>query len=280
VRLPDFDGVPVMVHIGGHPDHVYAADPVGAGPSLDGSLPRRLMVASDEAGLVLLADQADDGIEFQCLLIDSPATVICPDDLYGEFPVDMAYSAHHRIVALLSATSGQTSRLRLYGTSGLLDQWDIPGGPVSGQLLFDEARSAVFVIQQNLGVLYRFELEGGRAESFVVESGPVAMVQDETSGQVFVACRDSHSVVQVDPSTGKTESILVPAAPTALVVDPDALYLFVALQEGRVAVVVDLGNGLVSEVDVGGPQLDVVLDTEMRLAFVLRSGGVLARLLY
>ncbi len=280
VRLPDYDGVPVMVHIGGHPDHVYAADPVHDGEVAAGGLPRRLMTASDEAGFVLLADQDADGIEFQCLLIDDAPTVICPDDLPGEFPVDMAYSSHDRVVALLSASSGQASRLRLFGSSGLLAHWEIPGGPVAGTILVDEEASDVFVIQQNLGALYRFPVGGGDADSFVVESGPVAQALDRDTGRVFVACRDSHSVVEVDPDTGESRPILLPAAPASLAIDPAARYLFVALQDGRNVAVVDLDTGAVAEVDVGGPQHAVAVDPDLRLAYALRQGGVLARLLY
>jgi len=280
VRLPDFDGVPVMKHIGGEPDHVLAADAVQVAQETAGGLPRRLMVASEEAGIVLLADMTPSGIDFQCLLIDSHATVICPPAIEGEFPVDLAYAPHTRTVLLLSATDAYTSVLRVFGTAGELQSWSFPGGPVLGQILVDEADDAIYVLQQHLDSIHRLPMDGGEVQTLLVESGPIEMVQDDETGRLYVACRDSDSVVEVDPETGESTPLVLPDSPTALAIDHEAGYLFVALRESREMAVIDLPTGLISPVDVGGPQRDIAADAGVRLVYAVREGGVLARMAY
>jgi DNA-binding beta-propeller fold protein YncE len=281
VRLPDFDGVPVMVHIGGEPNHVLAADAV-ASPSDPGDpLPRRLMIASDEAGFVLLADKGErGGIDFQCLVTDNDPFLICPDSIPGEFPVDMAWSPHQRRVYLLSATDGSSSRLRAYGTAGELWSVQFPGGPVEGRILIDEADDAIHVIQQSLATVHRFDIDGGEPQALMAESGPIEVVQDRETGWLYVACRDAHSVVAIDPISGERESLRLEASPSAMVIDPDAGYLFVGLREGRDMAVIDLRTHLVSSVDVFGPQRHLAVDPDYRLVYAVLEGESLSRMVY
>ena len=281
VRLPDFDGVPVMAYIGGEPSYVLAADPASGSSDPADPLPRRLMIASEEAGLVLLADKSHHGgIDFQCLVIDDTPTLICPDSIPGEFPVDMIYSPHDRRVYLLSAPSVDVSVLRAFGPAGELWAHEFPGGPVEGRIVLDEGDGVIYVIQQHIAAVHRFSAEGGEPDVMGVESGPVEIVRDPISGWLYVACRESHSVVALNPATGESTSIVLEESPVALAIDPDAGYLFVALRDGRNMVVVDLPTLIQSEVDVFGPQLDVAVDPGYRLAYVVVEGETVSRMVY
>jgi len=281
VRLPDYDGVPVMVHIGGEPNHVLTADAVTSTSDMADPLPRRLMVASDEAGFVLLADRGErGGIEFQCLVTDDDPFLICPGAIPAEFPVDLAWSPHQRRVYLLSATDGSSSRLRAFGTAGELWSVEFPGGPVEGRVLVDEADDAIYVIQQSLAAVHRFDLDGGVPDALMAESGPIELVLDRETGWLYVACRDAHSVVALDPVSGERESLRLGASPSSLVIDPDAGYLFVGLREGRDMAVVDLRTHLVSEVDVFGPQHHLAIDPDFRLVYAVLEGESLSRMVY
>ena len=281
VRLPDYDGVPVMRYIGGEPSYVLAADAVQADD--DGSadaLPRRLMIASDEAGLVLLADRTWEGIGFQCLVIDANPTIICPDPIEDEFPVDMVFSPRFSRVFLLSAPNVYSSRLRAFGAFG--EEWsvDFPGSASRGQILVDEKRGWIYVIQQDIAAVHRVPREGGEPEALWVEAGPVEMVQDRESGRLYVACRDAHSVVMLDPETGDRESLEMSESPAGLSIDGDAGYLFVAMREGPDMAVVDLAHHYIAEVDVSGPQLDITLDPDYRFVFLVIDGETLSRVVY
>jgi YVTN family beta-propeller protein len=280
VRLPDYDGVPVMVHVGGEPDYVLSAEAGQVGSDEADGLPRRLMIASEEAGIVLLADMTPWGIDFQCLIIGDHPTLICPQPIDGEFPVDLTYDAHQRTAMLLTATDAYTSRLRVYGASGELRSWTFPGGPVEGQVLVEESDGSIYVLQRHIDAIHRLPADGGDPQPLMVEAGPIEMVQDPTSGKLYVACRDSDSVVVVDPQTGESETIVLPDSPVGLAIDPVAGYLFVGLRESRDLAVVDLPSLLVSAVDVGGPQRDVTVDPAVRLVYAVRNGGVLARMAY
>ncbi len=281
VRLPDFDGVPVMKYIGGEPSYVLAADPAGGTPDPADPLPRRLMIASEEAGLVLLADKSHaGGIDFQCLVIDDTPTLICPDTIPGEFPVDMVYAPHDRRVYLLSAPSVDRSVLRAFGPAGELWAQEFPGGPVEGRIVLDEGEGAIYVIQQHIAVVHRFSVDGGEPEVMGVESGPVEILRDPLTGWLYVACRESYSVVALDPATGDAFPIVLDESPIAMDIDPHAGYLFVALRDGREMVVVDLPTLSQSRVDVFGPQLDVAVDPRYRRAFVVIEGESLSRMVY
>ncbi|MDP7113766.1 MAG: hypothetical protein QGH45_17490, partial [Myxococcota bacterium] len=215
VRLPDFDGVPVMVHIGDEPSHVIHGDPVQVSAAAAGELPRRLMSFSVEAGQLLLADMAPDGAtEFQCLKIRNDATMICPEPL-DELPVDLVLDAARDRVLVLSAPDAYYSRLHAYDASGEVWSRTFPGGPVQGKLLVDEGDGSVYVAQQNMGTLIRFGADGEGPTLLPVESGPVDMVQDHDSGLVYVACRDAHSLVVVDPVAGETYSMPLGESPVA-----------------------------------------------------------------
>lgn len=280
VRLPDYDGVPVMVHVGGEPDHVLSADAGLVGPEEADGLPRRLMFASEEAGQVLLADRTPWGIDFQCLRIGETTNLICPQPIEGEIPVDLTYAAHQRTAMLLSAPDDHTSRLRIHGSAGEILSWTFPGGPVEGQVMVDEGDGSIFVLQRHLDTVHRLPFDGGDPEPLLVESGPVEMVQDPITGRLYVACQESHSVIGLDPAGGEHETIVLPDAPVGLAIDPVAGYLFVALQTDRSAIVVDVASGLASAVDVGGPQTDITVDPDLRLVYAVRGGGVLARMAY
>lgn len=280
VRLPDYDGVPVMVHIGGEPNHVLPGDAVRISEDAANGMPRRLMAIGEESGLFLLADMCDEGIAFQCLSTGSTDLVICPEPLKGEYPLAMEFSPHSKRVFLLTATTASTSALHVYGSNGELWRREFPGGPVPAQLLIDEFDGAAYVIQESAGALWRFPADGSDPDVFTVESGPVAAVLDAQAGMVYVGCRDSASVVAVDTVTGQTEALLLPASPIAMAIDPDSSYVFAALSDGRSMAVIDTRVPAVSLVDVGGPQLSVDIDEDYGLAYVLRSGGVLARMSY
>jgi DNA-binding beta-propeller fold protein YncE len=274
VRLPDFDGVPVMVHIGDEPSHVIHGDPVQVSAAAAGELPRRLMSFSVEAGQLLLADMAPDGAtEFQCLKIRNDATMICPEPL-DELPVDR--------VLVLSAPDAYYSRLHAYDASGEVWSRTFPGGPVQGKLLVDEGDGSVYVAQQNMGTLIRFGADGEGPTLLPVESGPVDMVQDHDSGLVYVACRDAHSLVVVDPVAGETYSMPLGESPVAMAIDDQAGYLFVALREGRSMAVIDLYRHELAHVDVTGPQLDVAVDpgVDGGYAYAVVDGEILARIAY
>ncbi len=282
VRLPDFDGVPVMVHIGDEPNHVFHADPVQVSATAAGELPRRLMSVSREAGLLLLADMAPDGAtEFQCLRIRDGAALICPEPL-AELPVDMAYDRAQDRIVVLSAPDAFYSRLHVFDGEGEVWSQTFPGGPVRGKVLVDERSGSVFVAQQNMGTVIHFGPDGEGPMLLPVESGPVDMVQDRTTGLVYVACRDAHSVVVVDAETGETWSIPLGESPVALAVDDNAGYLFVALREGRALGVIDLYGHQLAMVDVGGPQRDVTVDpgVDGGFAYAVIEGEILARMAY
>jgi len=281
VSLPDFDGVPVMVYIGGEPSYVLAADPAGGTSDPDDTLPQRLMIASEEAGLVLLADKNHSGgIDFQCLVIDDTPTLICPDSIPGEFPVEMVYAPHDRRVYLLSAPSVDVSVLRAFGPAGELWSQEFPGGPVEGRIVLDEGEGSIYVIQQHISVVHRFSVDGGEPEVMGVESGPVEIVRDPLTGWLYVACREAYSVVALNPATSESIPIVLDESPIAMDIDPHAGYLFVALREGRDMVVVDLPTLGQSKVDVFGPQLDVAVDTRYRRAFAVIEGESLSRMVY
>lgn len=282
VRLPDFDGVPVMVHIGDEPSHVFHADPVQVSETAAGELPRRLMSVSREAGLLLLADMAPDGAtEFQCLQIRDGATLICPEPL-DELPVDMAFDRAQDRIVVLSAPDAFYSRLHVFDEDGELWSRTFPGGPVRGKLLVDENSGAIFVAQQNMGTVIYFDPDGEGPVLLPVESGPVDMVQDRNTGLVYVACRDSHSVVVVDADAAESWSIPLGESPVALAIDDHAGYLFVALREGRSMGVVDLYGHQLATVDVGGPQRDITVDpgVEGGFAYAVIEGEILARMAY
>lgn len=282
VRLPDFDGVPVMVHIGDEPSHVIHGDPVQVSAAAAGELPRRLMSVSVEAGQLLLADMAPDGAtEFQCLKIRNEARMICPEPL-GELPVDLVLDAARERVLVLSAPDAYYSRLHAYDASGELWSRTFPGGPVQGKLLVDEGDGSIYVAQQNMGTLIRFGADGQGPTLLPVESGPVDMVQDHDSGLVYVACRDSHSVVVVDPLAGESYSMPLGESPVAMAIDDQAGYLFVALREGRAMAVIDLYRHELAHVDVTGPQLDVAVDpgVDGGYAYAVVDGEILARMAY
>jgi DNA-binding beta-propeller fold protein YncE len=282
VRLPDFDGVPVMVHIGDEPSHVIHGDPVQVSAAAAGELPRRLMSFSVEAGQLLLADMAPDGAtEFQCLKIRNDATMICPEPL-DELPVDLVLDAARDRVLVLSAPDAYYSRLHAYDASGEVWSRTFPGGPVQGKLLVDEGDGSVYVAQQNMGTLIRFGADGEGPTLLPVESGPVDMVQDHDSGLVYVACRDAHSLVVVDPVAGETYSMPLGESPVAIAIDDQAGYLFVALREGRSMAVIDLYRHELAHVDVTGPQLDVAVDpgVDGGYAYAVVDGEILARMAY
>ncbi len=282
VRLPDFDGVPVMVHIGDEPSHVIHADPVQVSAAAAGELPRRLMGVSDEAGLLLLADMAPDGAtEFQCLRIRNDATLICPEPL-NELPVDLAIDARRDRVLVLAAPDAYYTSLHSVDEAGEVWSRIFPGGPVKGELLVDESDGSVYVAQQNMGTVIHFGAAGEGPSLLPVESGPVDLVQDRQSGLVYVACRDAHSVVVVDAEAGETWSIPLGESPVAMAIDDDAGYLFVALREGRAMAVIDLFSHRLAHVDVGGPQLDVAVDpgVDGGFAYAVVAGEILARVAY
>ncbi len=282
VRLPDFDGVPVMVHIGEEPSHVIHAEPVQVSEAAAEGLSRRLMSVSDKAGLLLLADMAPNGAtEFQCLKIRNEAQMICPDPL-DELPVDLVLDAARERVLVLSAPDAYYSRLRAYDASGELWSRTFPGGPVKGRLLVDDGDGSIFVAQQNMGTVIHFGADGEGPSLLPVESGPIALAQDRESGLVYVACRDAHSVVVVDPVEGETYAVPLGESPAAMAIDDRAGYLFVALREGRSMAVIDLYSHQLALVDVTGPQLDVAVDPggDGGYAYAVVEGEILARMAY
>jgi len=280
VGLPDFDGVPVMRDINLEPSYVLSADPVEADEVPDDVLPRRLVVASAEDEIVLLADKTWDGIGFQCLSIGSQPAAICPDPIRGEFPVDMVYSPHYEWLFLLSAPSTSTSRLRAFDRTGRLWTVEFPGGAARGQILVDERRGWVYVIQQDVSVVHRVPVDGGAFETLSAEAGPVQMVQGRDSGWLYVACRDAHRVVALQPETGERLSFRLEGSPSGIALDEPAGYLFVALRDRPDLTVIDLASEVASLVDVFGPQSDIALDRAHRHAYVVIDGEAVSRMVY
>ena len=280
VSLPDFDGVPVMRYIGLEPSYILSADAVDADKVPDDVLPRRLVVASDEDEIVLLADKTWDGIGFQCLSIGSQPAAICPDPIVGEFPVDMVYSPHFEWLFLLSAPSTSTSRLRAFSRAGRVWTVEFTGGAARGQILVDEHRGWVYVIQQDGSQVHRIPVDGGAAESLSAASGPVEMVQARESGWLYIACRDAHRVVALQPESGERRSYRVDGSPSGIAVDEDAGYLFVALRDGPDLSVIDIESEVSSVVDVFGPQSDITVDWSQRHVFVVIDGEAVSRMVY
>jgi len=280
VALPDFDGVPVMRYIGLEPSYVLSADAVDADKVPDDVLPRRLVVASDEDELVLLADKTWDGIGFQCLSIGSQPAAICPDPIASEFPVDMVYSPHFERLFMLSAPSTTTSRLRAFDRAGRLFTVEFTGGAARGQILVDERRGWVYVIQQDVSQVHRIPVDGGSAEALPVEAGPVEIVQARESGWLYVACRDAHRLVGLQPESGERVSYRLEGSPSGLALDEPAGYLFVALRDRPDLTVLDLESEIASVVDVFGPQGDIVVDRAERHAYVVIDGEAVSRMAY
>jgi len=282
VRLPDYDGVPVMVHIGGEPNHVVPGDAGRVSAADAGGLPRRLLAVGEESGLFLLADRSDTGVDFQCLSTGSTDLVICPDSIGGgEFPLAMEFSPHSKRVYLLTAPDSNTTALRVYGTGGELWRREFPGGAVRSQLWVDEMDGAAYVIQKSKSVLWRFPADGSDPDIYTVDSGPTTAVMDPNTGLVYVGCQESATVTVVDTVTGLTERLELVASPVEMAIDVDAGYVFIALETGLSMAIIDTHvPDEVSMLAVGGPQLAVAIDEEYGLAYVLRTGGVLERMAY